>query len=147
MHPNDDAETESTQESGSSPAEGSETAPSVGTESPGAEGQSEASDQPNDHRMPDPSALVAMAAMHLPTLDLINVLVSVFDAHAWRSMGLVADHTGEVRKDLPSAQISIDCLGFLIGKIETTLEEGEKRDIQRRLMDLRMNYVAKVREG
>ncbi len=97
--------------------------------------------------MPDPSSLVAMVAMHMRTEELIHVLLTVFDAHAWRSMGLVADHTGEVHKDMPSAQISIDCLAFLIGRIETTLGEAEKRDIQRRLMDLRMNYVAKMREG
>jgi hypothetical protein len=100
----------------------------------------------SEAQMPDPSALVAMAAMHMPTTDLIHVLISVFDAHAWRSMGLVADHSGEVRKDLPSAQVSIDCLAFLLGKVESSLDDAEKRDVQRRLMDLRMNYVAKMRE-
>ena len=98
-------------------------------------------------QMPDPSALVAMAAMHMQTLDLLQVLLTVFDAHAWRSMGLVADHTGEINKDLPSAQTSIDCLAFVLGKVEGTLEASDKHDIQRRLTDLRMNYVAKVREG
>jgi len=88
-----------------------------------------------------------MAGMHLPTAQLIRVLLTVFDAHAWRSMGLVADHSGEVNLDLPAAQTSIDCLAFLLGKIDSSLEATEKRDIQRRLMDLRMNFVAKSREG
>jgi len=103
-------------------------------------------DQPDD-RMPDASSLVAMAAMHMETPALLHVLISVFHAHAWRSMGLVADHSGEVRKDMASAQTAIDCFAFLLGKVEGSLEEGEKRDVQRRLMDLRMNYVAKMREG
>ena len=96
--------------------------------------------------MPDASSLVAMAAMHMETSALIHVLVSVFDSHAWRSMGLVATYDGEVKKDMPSAQIAIDCLAFLLGKIEVSLGDSEKRDVQRRLMDLRMNYVAKMRE-
>jgi hypothetical protein len=88
-----------------------------------------------------------MAGMHLPTVQLIRVLVTVFDAHAWRSMGLVADHTGEVNVDLPAAQTAIDCLAFLLGKIDSSLDAAEKRDIQRRLMDLRMNFVSKSKEA
>jgi len=110
-----------------------------------AESEGEAGQQ--DPLFPDPSSLVAMAGMHLPTAQLIRVLLTVFDAHAWRSMGLVADHSGEVNLDLPAAQTSIDCLAFLLGKIDSSLEATEKRDIQRRLMDLRMNFVAKSREG
>ena len=110
-----------------------------------AEAEGETGQQ--DHQFPDPSSLVAMAGMHMPTAHLIRVLVTVFDAHAWRSMGLVADHSGEVHLDLPSAQTSIDCLAFLLGKIESYLEATEKRDIQRRLMDLRMNFVSKSKEA
>jgi hypothetical protein len=109
----------------------------------------ESADEPNsfENRMPDPSSLVAMAAMHLSTEALLPVLLAVFDHHAWRSIGLVADHTGEAKKDLPSAQLAIDCYAFMLGKVEGKLDESEKRDAQRRLMDLRMNYVAKTREG
>ncbi len=101
----------------------------------------------SDDQMPDPSSLLAMAGIHMETPELIHVLISVFHAHAWRSMGLVADHSGEVKKDMAAAQTAIDCFAFLLGKIEGSLEEGAKRDVQRRLMDLRMNYVAKMREG
>jgi hypothetical protein len=104
-------------------------------------------DESSGQQMPDPVTLMAMAAMHVPTQDLVQTLITVFDAHAWRAMGLVTDHTGEVKKDLPSAQLAIDCLAFLLGKIEPTLNETEKRDMQRRLMDLRTNYLAKMRES
>ncbi|HLJ55092.1 MAG TPA: DUF1844 domain-containing protein [Chthonomonadaceae bacterium] len=100
-----------------------------------------------ENRMPDPSSLVAMAAMHLSTSALLPVLLAVFDHHAWRSIGLLADHTGEAKKDLPSAQLAIDCYAFVLSKIEASLDEPERRDAQRRLTDLRMNYVAKTREG
>ena len=97
--------------------------------------------------LPDPAMLLAMAAMHMPTLQLMNALIAVFDSHAWRNMGLVADHSGDIKKDMPSAQLAIDCLAFLLGKVEQTLEDADRRDIQRRLTDLRMNYLAKMREA
>jgi hypothetical protein len=124
-----------------------EPAPTEPEEPSADSGQPEDSAAQPGERMPDASTLVAMAAMHMGTTDLLHVLLTVFDAHAWRSMGLVADHTGEARKDMPAAQTAIDCLAFVLSKVESTLDEGEKRDVNRRLMDLRMNYVAKLREG
>jgi hypothetical protein len=121
--------------------------PEAAPAAPSDDVESEAEAGREDHQFPDPSSLVAMAGMHLPTAQLIRVLLTVFDAHAWRSMGLVADHSGEVNLDLPAAQTSIDCLAFLLGKIETDLEPTEKRDIQRRLMDLRLNFVSKSKEA
>src|SRR4051794_3200153 len=88
--------------------------PDAAPAAPSDDPESEAEAGQQDHQFPDPSSLVAMAGMHLPTEQLIRVLLTVFDAHAWRSMGLVADHTGEVNLDLPSAQTSIDCLAFLL---------------------------------
>jgi len=118
-----------------------------GTDAPVEETDPLDADAQPSQQMPDASSLVAMAGMHMETEPLVRVLVSVFDMHAWRSMGLVADHSGEVKKDLAAAQTAIDCLAFLLGKIERSLEDGERRDIQRRLTDLRMNFVAKSREG
>ena len=148
MEPENAAEAENVQDPAVTVSETREEQPRETPSEPSTQGEGEASahESASPH-MPDPSALVAMAAMHMQTLDLLQVLLTVFDAHAWRSMGLVADHTGEINKDLPSAQTSIDCLAFVLGKVEGTLEASDKHDIQRRLTDLRMNYVAKVREG
>lgn len=103
-------------------------------------------DQATRSALPDPASLLAMASMHLSTGELLMTLLSVFDGHAWRNMGMVQDHNGEVKRDLPSAQLAIDCLTFSLGKIETQLEETDRREVQRRLTDLRMNYLAKLRE-
>ena len=62
-------------------------------------------------------------------------------------MGFVANESGEMTSDLPSAQLAIDSLSFLIGKIEKTLPQSDARELQRRLNDLRVNYLAKMREG
>lgn len=102
----------------------------------------------DEMNLPDPSMLFAMVAMQMPTRDLAAALIGIFDGHAWRAMGLVADpRTGEAAKDMPTAQLAIDCVQFLLGKVESRLSENERREAQRRLSDLRMNYLAKMRES
>jgi hypothetical protein len=108
----------------------------------------ESSDEGDFGKMPDPTFLLSMAAMQMETRTLLHALLAIFDGHAWRSMGFLADpRTGETRKDLPSAQLAIDTIQFLFGKVEAQLPERERRELQRRLSDLRMNYLAKLREG
>ena len=147
METNSEDKSPSTPDQGASTADASMDPAATGPQDAAREAQDPEPDSPDDASFPDPSSLIAMAGMHMETARLLRVLVSVFDAHAWRSMGLVADYSGEVRKDMPSAQLAIDCMSFLLGKCEPTTEEGEKRDLQRRLTDLRMNYVAKLRDG
>jgi len=148
MDSSEEVKSEKEPETGPQSTEDSEAdQPDAASGAPSDETESDAEPGEQDHQFPDPSSLVAMAGMHLPTTQLIRVLLTVFDAHAWRSMGLVADHSGEINLDLPAAQTSIDCLAFLLGKVESNLDATEKRDIQRRLMDLRMNFVSKSKEG
>ena len=98
--------------------------------------------------LPDASLYLSMAAMHIGTADLVKSLLPIFDAHAWQNMGLIANPiTHEANKDLPAAQLAIDTVQFLMGKAEGSLSDTERRDLQRRLNDLRMNYLAKMREG
>ena len=96
---------------------------------------------------PDPTQLFVYAGIHLNTLDMLKALVHICDTHAWKNMGFVANESGVVTSDLPSAQLAIDSLSFLIGKIEKTLPQSDARELQRRLNDLRVNYLTKVREG
>ena len=98
--------------------------------------------------MPDPGALLAYVAMQMDVKGLASALLGVFSGHAWRAMGLIANPvTGESEKNLPDAQIAIDCMQFLLSKVENDLDAADRREIQRRLNDLRMNYLAKMREG
>ena len=103
--------------------------------------------EPDEPEMPDPALLLSMIGMQMDTRMLATALIAIFDGHAWRGLGLIANPmTGEVRKDLPSAQLAIDTVAFLLGKIESSLPDSERRDAQRRLSDLRMNYLNKLRE-
>ena len=98
--------------------------------------------------MPDPAFLLSYVAMQMDTFALADALLAVFDSHAWRSLGFVSDpRYGETRKDLPSAQLAIDCLRLLLEKVGDRLPSDEKRDAQRRLNDLQMNYLARMREN
>lgn len=101
-----------------------------------------------DLRMPDPAMVLSFAAMQMDLHQLAHTLIAVFDGHAWRAMGLVTDPvSGEPKRDLPAAQLAIDCVQFLAGKVDSHLSEAERRELQRRLNDLRMNYLMKLREG
>ncbi|MBC7528094.1 MAG: DUF1844 domain-containing protein [Chthonomonadaceae bacterium] len=95
--------------------------------------------------MPDPAFLLSYAAMHLPTMELMKTILAVADGHAWRNLGMVAGLEG-VKTDLPSAQLAIDLFGFLFTKLESEIEEEERREMQRRLNDLRTNFLEKSRE-
>lgn len=129
------------------------------TNSAGGSPEPEAADAPSDAEMeptseeqerfsPNPAMLLSYAAMQMETRDLAVALLAVFDGHAWRGMGLIADPlTGEARKDLPSAQLAIDSVTFLLSKVEGHLADDERREAQRRLNDLRLNYLNKLRES
>ena len=125
-------------------------APSASETEPNTEpaSESEAESPEATPEMPDPAFLLSYVAMQMDTHALADALLAIFDSHAWRSMGLVSDpRYGETRKDLPSAQLAIDCLRFLLEKVGDTLPADEKRDAQRRLNDLQMNYLARMREN
>ena len=68
---------------------------------------------------------------------------------AWQKMGLIADPTtGKLQVDLNQARFSIDCVSALIGVISAHEEEVPaelRRDLQRVLNDLRLNFVEKSR--
>ncbi len=106
-----------------------------------------ATDDFDERSLPDPTFLLTMATMQMDPRALLQALIPIFDGFAWRSMGFIADpKTGETNKDMAGAQLSIDTVQFLLSKVEAQLSELERRDTHRRLSDLRMNYITKMRE-
>ena len=102
----------------------------------------------DDYSLPDPSFLLSMAAMQMDARSMAVSLLPLFDGLARRALGLIAEpNSGETRTDLPTAQLAIDCVQFFLGKLESSLPEPERREMQRRLNDLRMNYLARLREA
>ena len=96
---------------------------------------------------PDPLFLLSLAAMKLSSRTLALALIGIFDTYAWRAMGMVVNpNTGEEETDLDEAKLSIDLVELLLDRLESDMPETDKRDLHRRLSDLRMNYLAQKKE-
>ena len=109
-------------------------------------GDSEAEPGADPFGLPDPAMLIAMAAMQTSPQELMGLLAPAFDSQARRGLGLIADpQTGELSQDLDTAKAAIDAVQFCLGKAESTLEAAEYREMMRRLNDLRLTYVAKLK--
>ncbi len=96
--------------------------------------------------MPDPQMMLSFASMQMDVHGFAGALIPLFDSYAWQSMGLVANvKTGELTKNLAAAQFAIDSVHFLLTKLESTMPSDQVREAQRRLTDLRMNYLTQSR--
>ena len=95
--------------------------------------------------MPDPALLIAMAAMQTSPQELLGLLAPAFDSQARRALGLIADtQTGELSPNMDAAKAAIDAVQFCLSRAEPSLDAAEYREMQRRLNDLRLTYVAKL---
>jgi len=82
---------------------------------------------------------------------LVAYVIGLIASDAWQRLGLIADpSTGKVVKDLKQARFSIDCVAALVGVIdqsESELPAELRRDLQRALADLRLNFVEQSRRS
>ncbi|MEJ5251017.1 MAG: DUF1844 domain-containing protein [Chthonomonadetes bacterium] len=75
-------------------------------------------------------------------------LVDEMQAQAWIKMGLWKDPiTGEIQTDLRQAKIAIDCVAALAEVLKPHLAEAQRRDLERLLTDLRLNFVQRSAEA
>ncbi|NCO33134.1 MAG: hypothetical protein AUJ92_11155 [Armatimonadetes bacterium CG2_30_59_28] len=76
----------------------------------------------------------------VPTL--VQFLIGELSARAWINLGLIQNPmTKLVVKDISQARLAIDCMAALVEKISPHLEDEEKRQYDRLLNDLRMNFL------
>ncbi len=79
--------------------------------------------------------------------EIILSFIGVLGESGWMYMGLVADRvTGKVYKDMDQAKLAIDTIDTLFEKIRDFLDEGERRDIERMIDNLKINYVMQLKE-
>ncbi|OWU65905.1 MAG: hypothetical protein CBB60_002255 [Armatimonadetes bacterium Cent15-Ar3] len=80
-----------------------------------------------------------------PTVfDHIAVLLDQMAGVAWQRLGLQPDMvTGKIEPDLDQARVAIDVVSFLSNKLETQLDEDDRRQIQSLVRDLKINFVQK----
>ena len=76
--------------------------------------------------------------------DIVYMTIVSLESKAWAYLDLVAHpETQKHHKDLAEAKAAIDCMDALYRTIEPSLDPDEKKDIQVRLTNLRLNFVQK----
>lgn len=97
----------------------------------------------SDKKEQEPSPVdISLLDIH----QLLELFVMVLNEQAWRYMGLrVNPGTNEVKKDFVKAQVAIDCIIFLVDKMEPYLIDAEKESLRKLVTDLQINYAQQVK--
>ena len=70
----------------------------------------------------------------------------LLNEQTWRYIGLRVDpHTNQMKKDLAKAHLAIDCIIFLVDKIEPYLTDSEKEHLRHLITDLQLNYAEQLK--
>ncbi|MBL8066346.1 MAG: DUF1844 domain-containing protein [Chthonomonadaceae bacterium] len=82
-------------------------------------------------------------------VDVQSVVVMTIDqfaALAWQKMGLQPDFmSGQISQDLGQCKLAIDAAAALVPLIEASLDEGDRRQVQNLVRDLRINYMERAK--
>ncbi len=78
----------------------------------------------------------------VPIKDILIMTILSLEGKAWSYLGLIAHpETKKQKKDLNEAKLAIDSIESLFKLMEPILTNEEKKDIQVRLTNLRLNFV------
>jgi hypothetical protein len=73
---------------------------------------------------------------------ILQMSLGLLSERAWVAMGLVADPaTNQVEKDIEEARRAIDVVADLAKHLEPVATPDERRELQRMVTDLRLNFV------
>ena len=83
----------------------------------------------------------------LSVFDAVAAAADQFGAIAWQKLGLHPDMvTGKISPDLAQAKVAIDLVAHLGQVMDPQLDDDDRRQMQRLVRDLRLNYVEKLKE-
>lgn len=119
--------------------EAGEPEPSAPEAAPEADlgGEEEAEAEPGWGDLPNFNPLAGIT-----TPGILQMTFGLLSERAWIDMGLVADPgTGQVTKRIDEAKLAIDVVGDLARHMEPLANPDERREIQRVVTDLRLNFV------
>ena len=73
---------------------------------------------------------------------ILGLFIDLLSTKAWQYIGLrIKPATKKIEKDLSKASITIDCIEFLIEKLESQLNGTERGKLRSLLTDLQINFV------
>lgn len=103
---------------------------------------------PADRADWDPDAPPEEADLpRLSVRDRLLMSIDILHQGAWIAMGLVTDPgSGQVERNMDDARIAIDCVAFLAQKAEAHLDDATRREVQRVVSDLQVNYVQQLQK-
>ena len=81
--------------------------------------------------------------------DMLRAAIGLFAQEAWIALGLQPRYgASETQLDLHCAKVAIDTTQMLIEQLGDAADEAEKREFERALTDLRVNFMRrKAKEG
>ncbi len=78
----------------------------------------------------------------VPVKDILIMTILSLEGKAWAYLGLIGHpETKKLKKDLNEARLAIDAIEALFKLMGSLLNDEEKKDIQNRLTNLRLNFV------
>jgi hypothetical protein len=80
----------------------------------------------------------------VPVKDIVLMYIYTLEGKAWAYLGLTSHpETGKPEKDLNEARTAIDVIESLFKIVEAQLTPPEKKELQVRLTNLRLNFAGK----
>jgi len=78
----------------------------------------------------------------IKVMDYVYLTLLSLEAKAWAYLDLVAHpETQKHKKDLNEAKLAIDAIDALYKSVEEQLNSEQKKDVQTRLTNLRLNFA------
>lgn len=84
----------------------------------------------------------------LDTYTLLGLFINLLSVQAWRDIGLRMDpKTNEIKLDFERASVAIDCIRYLLNKLEPKLNQDELFRLKNLLTDLQLNFVQQSKQN
>jgi len=81
----------------------------------------------------------------MPDIDVYMILgftIRSLEEKAWETMGIrLAPGAKELKKDLVQAKLAVDTITFLVDKLNSQMDEDEKKAAKAMVSNLQINFV------
>lgn len=105
----------------------------------------EAEQASSEEAEPSPDEQAAAEAMDVDVYGLLRLFVSMMTEQAWIHLGLqTAPGKTETETRLSEARVAIDTLQFLRKQLDQNLQDVERRELDRVISTLRVNYIQRT---